>query len=96
MKRRTKSDREGAEKAALRQRLVDLAQGALGWCELNQAPDEDWLLNSMGLDDFGRFLGAVQRTFGADGKKLVEPYMVHHYDRINTARDYLFERGVRP
>lgn len=95
MKRRTKADRERAEKAALRQRLTDLAQGALGCCVLNQDPDEDWLLNSMGLDDFGRFLGAVQRALGADDNKLDALWMLENYDEIGKATEYLWERGVR-
>lgn len=83
-------------KKALRARLIDLAQGALGHTPLNQDPDEDWLLNSMGLDQLGRFLGAVQRTFGTDDFKLVEPWMLEHYDTIDTATEYLWSRGVRP
>lgn len=99
MKRQTKTNRERAEKAALRQRLTDLAQGALGHCCLpdgDESRDHGGMAAEMGLDVFSRWVGAVQATFGSDDLALDKVWMLGEYDYISKVTEYLFERGVRP
>lgn len=98
MKRTKKSARTATEIAAIRARLLDLAQGALGHCVLPDFDDEGafaGMSSELGIDTFGRWVGAIQRAFGADALKLDATWMLEEYDDIDRAAAWLHERGVR-
>lgn len=89
--------RESQAKARLRQRLVDLAQGAMGHCVV---PDGDeyiaGMAAEMGIVSFGQWIGAIQRTFGSDDNAFDKSWMLEHYDTLDRATEYLWDCGVRP
>jgi hypothetical protein len=95
VKKRTKQQREEAEKAALRKRLRDMASGAYGDLSPLAWDDEGdftGMAAEMGLDAFGRWLGAIGRDFGGH---YVEPSYLHHFDYLSTATDFLYDAGIR-
>ena len=88
--------RESKAKARLRQRLTDLAQGAVGSCSV---PDGDeyteGMAAEMGIEAFALWVGAIQRTFGADDNTFDKLWMLENYDTLDRATEYLWDRGVR-
>lgn len=98
-KRNTKQDRDAAGKAALEQRLRDIAWGAYGDYE---APEWDGdqstgLASEMGVDAFGRFVGAIGKVFCDDSRGyLVNLRNLEHFDSFDAAVEHLWNGGVRP
>lgn len=101
MKRKTKQEREREEKAALRQRLWDMALGACGAYtgtmddmeELNCTPYSS-------LEHFGAFLAAVKRAFersdeGYRNSHLFESHCWRHWNDFDNLTNHLYRGGVR-
>lgn len=92
-----KAMREAQEKKRLRQRLTDLAQGAMGHCFVPDGEEDTaGMAAEMGIESFGRWVGAIQRTFGADDNAFDKTWMLEHYDTLDAATDFLWDCGVRP
>lgn len=94
--RRTKAQQERDGKARLRQRLIDLAQGASGRSPLPQGEEHGGMAAELGIEEFTCWVGAIQQTFGADDNKFDELWMLSKYDNLDNAVEYLWSRGVRP
>lgn len=98
MKRKTKQQKISQEKAALKQRLADMARGAYGG---NQPLDFDAdtfgvMSGEMGLDAFGRWLVAIGKyLLGEKHQYLIELWNLAHFDSLDGAVDFLHEHGVR-
>lgn len=91
-----KSTREAQGKKRLRQRLMDLAQGAMGHCFAPTGEDDVSMAAEMGIGAFGQWVGAIQRTFGSDYDVFDKAWMLENYDTLDSATEYLWERGVSP
>lgn len=98
MKRTKKSARKAAEIAAIRARLIDLAQGALGQCVMPDFKNECFggMAAELGIEVFSRWVGAVQAAFGSDDERFDALWMLAEYDSIDRAAEWLHDRGVRP
>lgn len=95
-KKRNKAD-DG--KARLRQRLKDLAYGALGGYHPPDFESEEFvgMVSEMGIDSWGRWVGAIHNALLGDERKMyVEPRYLERYDSLDTATEFLWEIGVRP
>lgn len=96
MKRKTKEQREAAAKAALRQRITDIATGAAG----GVFDDGD---NFATADFLARFVPALRVQFGLDseGKEVARwdhlwfASNLDRYDNVDTTTDFLFANDVR-
>jgi hypothetical protein len=101
MKRKTKEQREAAAKAALRQRVEDIAMGAAGF--------DFTVEGEFATANFlSRFMPALKVQFGYDRvpdetkpqKRESNHYLfalhnLEHFDNIDSTADFLFENGVR-
>jgi hypothetical protein len=89
MKLTKKQQRGAAEKAALKQRLLDLAHGAYGGFD-GFEPEAEFcsMAAEMGLEAFGRWIGAIE-------KYLISPTCFEYFDTIDKAVDHLYRAGVR-
>jgi len=86
--RKTKSQKEAAQKAALLQRLRDIYSGALG----QEWSNEDFATAEV----LSRVLPAVRTSFGIeDNSSTLSHYCLHHYDTPETAAEFLYDQGVR-
>lgn len=103
MKRQTKAQRERQQKAALRQRIRDIATGAAG-CSLDD--EAGWEVWNLGPEVFDRYLVALNVLFGVgednpncEGDAWKElALMPCHYERlsgIDSAVEHLWSRGAR-
>jgi hypothetical protein len=99
MKRKTKEQRDTEAKAALRQRVHDIACGAAGY----QFDEDDQFATA---DFLSRFIPALKAQFGFDDTKekakdglsnnyLFDVQNLDNYDNVDTTTDFLFEHGVR-
>jgi hypothetical protein len=96
MKRKTKEQREAEAKAALRQRVADIATGANGGLF-----DNDDEFATAGF--LSRFIPALRAQFGIDSEgKAIDRWLflwdlhnLHYYDNVDTTTDFLFEHDVR-
>lgn len=97
LKRKTKARREEEAKAALRQRIHDIACGAAGF----QFDQEGEFATA---DFLERFVSALKAQFGFEEKSeqgttsnkfLFDVNILHHYDNIDSATDFLFRNDVR-
>jgi hypothetical protein len=96
MKRKNKEQREAEAKAALRQRIADIAVGASG----SEFDNGDEFATA---DFLSRFVPALRVQFGldAEGKERGDrnyfwfPSNLGRYDNIDTTTDFFFEHGVR-
>lgn len=105
MKRKTKKDREMAQRNKLYDRCLDLLRGAGGGYTdvenyLSTPPDERGsMIAELGSEIFGRWLGAVAQhlTFVSEGQQamIVKPAFLEKYDDFDKAIDWLYELGVR-
>ena len=90
------------EKAALRQRIEDIACGA--GVDIDGLEESDLLL-CFDCSTFGRFLKALKNTFHhqekfddgseIDNRHLFEEYSFEHYDTIDNITNHLYKGGVR-
>lgn len=95
--------KEKTERAALYQRLLDMMLGAFGGYEpinFEGTPDDDdalmGLQSDMGLDAWGRWLGAINRNLlDKHHKFLINFNHLEHFEWLYKAADHLFEHGVR-
>jgi hypothetical protein len=94
-KRSTKLSREAAEKAKLRQRLLDFAIGANGG-ETPDSVDDDHFLWNLGPAEFGRFLRAIDlQLIDKTRKYCTESHNFRYYETLNSAVDFLYAHGIR-
>jgi hypothetical protein len=96
MSKRANKERE--KKAALRLRLKDMASGAYGGYHRLDFDGEDFtgMASEMGLDAFGRWVGAIGNELLDDAHKyLTEPRNLEHFDSLDKAVDLLWEHGIR-
>jgi hypothetical protein len=98
VRRKTKEQREAAAKAALRQRIEDIALGAEGGAGV--LGPHDWFA---GADCLGRLLPALKARFGLDekGEELERiAYLwsngnLHYYDNVDSITEFFWNAGVR-
>lgn len=95
-----KQRKETEEKARLRQRLTDLAIGAYGGYEMPDFCGDTFIsmASDLGLDAFGRWIGAIRNTF-LDGDKTdhrISDTNLENFDSLHSATEWLWEQGVRP
>ena len=84
-KQTKKALREAAEKAALRQRVRDIACGAAGY----DFDKEDEFATAGFLE---RFVCALKATFGTDGNEyLWKPHCLSNFDTIETTTNLLWK-----
>ena len=98
-------DQKTQDLIALECRLVDLAQGAVGGCAVEDGQDEGaGIAYSMGIPEWLRFVQAVQRTFrestGASESPsrtvAFELWNLHCFaDRFDVAAEHLYDCGAR-
>lgn len=96
MKRKSKEQHEAQTKAALRQRIADIATGAAG-----TAFDTDDEFATAGF--LSRFIPALRTQFGVDGEGkeigrwsfLWDLHNLHYYDNVDTTTEFLFDNDVR-
>jgi len=96
MKRKSKEQRETAAKAALRQRIADIATGAAGY-KFDGA--DEWA----NADFLARFVPALRVQFGLDSEGNERRDRNHfwflsnvnHYENVDTTSEFFFEHGVR-
>ena len=88
MKRKTKAQREQAQKSALLIRIADIYSGAQG--------------SAWGDDDFasaeilGQVIPVLKDLFGTDTNQyLFSPHCLRYFDSAASATDHLFGSGVR-
>jgi hypothetical protein len=94
----SKAEREAAEKAAIRRRLKDMAIGAYGGYSQPDWEAEDFvgMANEMGLDAFGRWVGAIRVAWIEKDREWVTDYQnLEHFDTLDKATEFLWENGVR-
>jgi len=99
MKQTKKQQREAVEKAALSQRLTDIACGAYGPYEALNWHNEDefsGMAGEMGVEAFARWIGGIKSSLlDKDQAYLVDLHNLHHFDYISKATDHLYGYGVR-
>lgn len=84
-----KQKREAQQKAALRQRVSDIATGAAGY----RFDDGEAFATA---DFLSRFVPALEVQFGADGNSyLWSTHSLLNYDDVDLTTDYLWDHGVR-
>jgi hypothetical protein len=86
MKKSTKKEiREAQEKAALRQRVRDIACGAAGY----NFDKEDEYATAEFLE---RFVCAIRDTFGSEKNAYMwQPHCLAHFNDINSTTSFLWE-----
>lgn len=104
-RQRTKQQRIAAEKAALRQRIEDIACGAIGWHKAPEFFENRDMVPFCELDagQFSRLLRGMQAAFpimsdtSHMGAHVQDPIRFDIWDRpwIEVI-DELYERGLRP
>lgn len=88
-KRKTKAQREAAQKAALRQRVRDIATGAAGY----EFDSDDEFATA---DFLSRFVAALQITFGNEQNGFLwKPHCLGGWDNIDAATEQLWAHGIR-
>lgn len=88
-KRKTKAQREAEQKAALRQRVADIAIGAAGY----NFDDESEFATAEFLE---RFVPALRVCFGTDGNDyLWSAHCLGKWNDIDSSTQALWENGVR-
>lgn len=97
-KRKTKSEVEVEGKARLRQRIMDIAIGANGGCEVSELYGEDGVFfEAMGPNEFFNMIQAIKRAFAIEDSSIVfEIWNLHHFATVTSSVDHLWEFGVRP
>lgn len=94
--RKTKAQTEAAGKAQLRQRVMDIAFGAGGGCDLTCCEVDGSFYAAMDPDDFFRFIQAVNQSFfREDNTTALEIWNLHHFATIDSAVEHLWACGVR-
>jgi len=89
MKRKTKSEKEAEEKAALRQRIADVYAGACG----EPADTDDFFLT---LEAGSRAITALKKLFGQEGREYMwESHCLDRFETIDLATEFLYQTGVR-
>lgn len=105
-KRKTKAQiREEQEKAALWQRVYDIACGATGGYFYRDAeePIGAWeIVATLDTEAFGRFVNALKLVFALDDSVdghhrsfMVEPHCLHRFATIDSATEFLYTMGIR-
>lgn len=101
-KRKTKAQRETEQRAALEQRVLDIATGVVG---SDAGDDEDgaeiiWAVNEP--EHIQRFIGALESVFGAQVEHHEETYslltrhwMISEYKDLESTVGLLWRLGVR-
>ena len=96
MKRKTKEQREAEQRAALRQRIADIATGAAGY----EFDNGDEFATA---DFLARFVPALRVQFGFDEKReelkkfnhLWSLINLQNYNDVDSTTDFFFDHGVR-
>lgn len=88
MKRKTKVQKEAAEKAALLQRLRDIYSGAQG---------QEWSEDDFATAEIlSRVLPVIRETFALDEKLwILGHHTLTYFDRPESAVERLYAEGVR-
>ena len=108
-KKTSKKDRIEAEKVAFYQRIVDIARGAHGGYSWTDPEDEDFfgLCNDLGVEGYGRYVGALRNVFAETPKpheeisagKMYAHWFdaddIHRYDDPRKAAEFMYEQGAR-
>lgn len=107
-KRPTKAQAREREIAALEKRLRDIALGAHGAYNAPALDGDDEFIgmsNSLGLEALARWIGGIRNALNFDigggcdpaGRRdfLTGISVLHHYDSIREAAEWLHEQGVR-
>ncbi len=95
--------KEKAERAALRQRLLDMMYGAFGGYEpanFEGAPDNEdeptSLPGELGLDAWCRWVGAINMCLLTKNHRyLTKPHLLEKFEGLDMATNFLYEHGVR-
>jgi len=88
-KRKTKAQRETEQKAALRQRVADIATGAAGY-------EFDCQGEFSTAEMLSRFIPALKVQFDEEGRShLWNAGNLNNYENIDSTADFLWEYGVR-
>lgn len=95
--RKTKAQSEADGKAKLRQRIMDIALGANGGCDLTCCEIEGNFYAAMGPEEFFGLIRAIDRVFFGPKETGVvfEIWNLHQFATIDTAVEHLWEYGVR-
>lgn len=76
------------QKKLLRQRIYDIACGALG----GEFTDDEFA----DADFLSRFIPALRLAFGCQDREFFwYPSNLHHFDNVDSTTDFLFCHGVR-
>ena len=99
MASKTKAQRESDGKAKLRQRIMDIALGANGGCDLTCCEIEGNFYAAMGPEEFFGLIRAIDRVFfvseDEDTESAFAVWNLHKFATIETAVEHLWEYGVR-
>lgn len=95
--RKTKAQIEADGKAKLRQRIMDIALGVNGGCDLTCCEIEGNFYAAMDPEEFFGLIRAIERVFsGFLGiETAFEIWNLHQFATIDTAVEHLWEYGVR-
>lgn len=106
MKRATKAQQEARQRAALRHRVLDMIRGANGDYALPDIGEDGGGLGAqMGLEAFGRFLGAIRYAWNMSSTRengagkiqdfRFNPGNLESFDSVGSIVEMLWECGVR-
>lgn len=88
----TRARKETAKKAALRQRIADIASGARG-------ADFDAAEEILALEDLPRFLSALKERFPAlkedEQEAVTANWRLDEFEMLDVATDHLWDHGIR-
>lgn len=88
MKKLTKEQRIQKEKDALRQRITDVYAGAN-----SGIPNDDFFATAAVLS---KVVPVLKEMFNREGRDFLwQLWNLEYYDNVESATDFLFERGVR-
>lgn len=89
MKRQTKSEKDAAAFAVLRQRVRDIVAGATG----DDPSGDDFYLT---LEAASRAIPALRKTFGEEGRDYMwQAHCLDRFETVDSITDFLFRNGVR-
>lgn len=109
MKKITKAQRIENEKAALKQRLMDLARGSYGGYAMTEPGHEDFMgyCSELGIEAYARYVGAIKALFSESPETNVEISPgkmyghwfdaddVYRYDKPDEAAEFMYAQGAR-
>lgn len=90
MKRKTKTEKEAEQMAALRVRVCDILTGA---CGMEDVEDESFFLT---LEAASRAIPALKRVFEQEGRDYMwQPHCLDRFETVDKITEFLFRNGAR-